>query len=83
MFDPERLTERVELVRACCRALSQAKQPVGEFLAVVGKYGADAQRAGMLQVAQEAAGVGSSIGLEDADEDPASRTIDGDKQIPA
>ena len=35
---------------------------------------------GALQVAQETSGVGRGLCLEDTDEDPAGRTVDGDEQ---
>ena len=61
----------VKLVRAGCRALAQAEQKVGERLAAryrawtngafnvsCGQDGADADRAGALEVAQETPGTG-------------------------
>jgi Mrp family chromosome partitioning ATPase len=68
VFDAEVAAELIELVLASGAAFAQAEQSVGELLAIVGENGADAQRAGALQIAQEAAGIGSSLGLEDADE---------------
>lgn len=44
---------------------------------------ADADRAGTLQVSQEAPGIRRSLCLEDADEHPAGGTVDGHKQVAA
>ena len=49
VFDAEIGAELVELVPACCGAFAQTEQTVGEFLAVVRKYGADVHRAGPFQ----------------------------------
>jgi hypothetical protein len=83
VLDARVCAELVELVLAGGNAFAQAEQAVGELLAIVGKHGADAHRAGAFQVAQEAAGVGSGLGLEDADEDPAGRAVDGHEQVAA
>ena len=58
MFDAEFGAEQVELVLAGGASFAQAEQAIGEFLAIVGKYGADADRTDPFQIAQEAAGVG-------------------------
>ena len=42
MVDIEGCARRVEFMLACCGALAQPKEAVGEFLAVVGQNGADA-----------------------------------------
>ena len=73
MLDPEVTAQQVELVPSGGGALAQTEQAVGKLLSVIGQNGADAQRAGPPQVAQEAAGVRGGLGLEDADENPAGR----------
>ena len=83
VFDAEVGAELVELVPAGSFAFAQTEQAVGEFLPVIGQNGADAQRAGPFQVAQEAAGVGGGLGFLDADEHPAGCPINGDIQIAA
>ena len=50
MFDVQGGAEPVKLVPARRGTLAQAEQTVGEFLAVVGENGADAQRAGAFQI---------------------------------
>ena len=75
VFDAEVCTEPVELVLACRGALAQTEQAVGEFLAIIGQNGADADRAGPLQIAKKPAGVGGGPGFEDADEHPAGCPI--------
>ena len=67
MLDAQLGAELIELVLACRGAFAQAEEPVGELLAVIGQNGADADRAGALQVAQEPSGIGSRPGLGDAD----------------
>lgn len=44
MLDAEIGAKLVELMLSRCRALAQAKQPVGESLSVVGKYPDDLHR---------------------------------------
>ena len=56
-------------------AFTQTEEAVGEFLAIVGKNGADEQRAGTFQITQKAAGIGGCLGFLDADEDPAGGPI--------
>jgi hypothetical protein len=68
-------------VRARRGAFAQAEQAVGELFSVIGQNGADADRAGALQVTQEPPGIRCSLCLEDADEDPAGGAVDGDKQV--
>ena len=46
MLDIELGAEPVELMLAALCALAQAKEAVGELLAIVREYGADAHRAG-------------------------------------
>ena len=78
------LSNSCSLVAARLRSpLAQAEQPVGELLPVVGQDGANVDRASALQVAQEPPGIGRGLGLENADEDPAGGTVDGDEQIAA
>ena len=81
VLDVKRRTEPVELVCAGCRALLQAKEAIGEFLAIVGKNRSDPDRASTRQVAQEAPGIGRGLGIEDANEHPAPRTVDRDEQV--
>ena len=83
VLDLEGRAERVELMRSGCRPLAQAEEPIRELLAVVGKNGADADWAGAFQIPQEAAGVGRSLGREDADEDPAGRPVNGHEEVAA
>ena len=71
VFDAEIGAELVELVFAGGGALAQTKEAVGKLFSVIGQNGADAQRAGPLQVAQEPAGVGSGLGVVDTNEHPA------------
>jgi hypothetical protein len=96
VFDTRPGAEPVERVRARRGTPAQAEEAVGELLpprhcrsdqwrsnGSIGQDDADADRAGALQVAQEASGVGGGPGLEDADEDPAGGAVDGDEQIAA
>ena len=70
VFDAQLGAKLVELVLARRGALAQAEEAIGELLPVIGQNGADAYRAGALQVAQKAPGIGRGLGLEDANEDP-------------
>ena len=72
MLDVEGRAEPVELTPPRRGPFSQVKEAVGERLSGVREERADADRAGMLQVAQEAPGVGGGPGLADADEARAS-----------
>ena len=94
MFDVEGRAEPVELMPPRRGPFSQAKEAVGERLSGVCKNRADAHRAGTLQVAQEAPGVGGGPGLADADEargsarsgtpfTPTGRPIKGDEEVAA
>ena len=83
MFDATFCAEQVELVPAGGAALVQTEQAVGELLAIIGEDGADTDRADPFQVAQEAAGVGGSLGATDPDKDPAGRPVDGHEQVAA
>jgi|GEM_PF-3116019 len=83
VFDSKVCTEPIELVLAGGNAFAQAEQAVGEFLAVVRKYGADVHRAGAFQVAQEPSRIGGGLRFVDADEDPAGRAVDGHEQVAA
>jgi len=81
MVDAQVGAEQIELVLAGGGAFAQAEQAVGEFLAIIGENGADADRAGAFQVAKKAAGVGGGLGFVDADEDPSCRAINGNEQV--
>lgn len=81
MLDAQFGAELVELMLARRGALAQAEQAIGELFSVIRENGADVDRAGALQVAQETSGVGRGLCLEDTDEDPAGRTVDGDEQV--
>ena len=83
MVDLEGCAQRVELVRAGRGALAQTEETIGELFSIVSQNCADAQRAGTLQVAQEATGAGGGLGLEYADEDPACRPVDCHEKIAA
>ena len=50
MADVESCAQRVDLMLAGRSALAQTEEPIGEFLAVIGQNGADAQRASTFQV---------------------------------
>ena len=64
VLDAQFGAERVELVLARRGTFAQAEQAIRELLAVVGQDGADADRAGALQVKQEAPRIGRSLGLK-------------------
>lgn len=83
MLDVQISTELVELVLARRSTLAQAKEAIGELFSVVRENRADADWAGTLQVSQEAPGIRRSLCLEDADENPSRRAVDGHKQIAA
>ena len=71
MLDAEISAKPVELMLSRGRALAQAKQPVGESLAVVGQYPSDLHRCRARQITQEAARIGSSLCWIDSHKDPA------------
>ena len=88
--------ERVELMLACGRPLTQAEEPIRELLAPrhclsdqwlsngsIRKNGADTDWVGALQIPQEAARVCGGLGFEDADENPAGRPINRYEEIAA
>ncbi len=81
MLDTQIRAQRIELVLAGGSASAQAEQTVGELFLVIGKNGADADRTGPLQIAQEPAGIGGRFGLVDADEDPTGGAVDGYEQL--
>lgn len=83
VLDAEVRAEQVELVLSGGGALAQAEEAVGESLAVVGQHARDLHRGRALQVAQEAARVGSSLRRIDAHEDPPRRPVDGHEEIAA
>lgn len=66
------------LSNSCSLAVAE---PIGELLAVVGPNGSDAYRAGTLEVPHDPARVGRGLCLEDLDEYPPRRTVDGDEQV--
>ncbi len=76
VFDAQIRAQRIKLVLAGCRAFTQAEQAAGELLAIIRQDGADANRTGPLQIAQEPAGIGCRFGLGDADEDPTGGAVD-------
>ncbi len=53
-------------------------EPVGELFSIIRQYLGSPDRAGPVQIAQKAAGVGSSLGRHDAHENPAYRPPLGD-----
>lgn len=63
--------------------LRRPKKAIRERFALVGENGADAHRAGPLQITQEAPGVGRRPGLEDADKDPGRGAVDCDEEVAA
>ena len=73
----------VELMFASCGPLTQAKEPISELFSIIGQNGADADRAGTLQVSQESPGIRSSLCLENADENPPCRPVDGHEEVAA
>ena len=81
VLDGELGAELVELVLARCSTLAQAKEAISELFSVVCKDRADADRAGTLQVAQEAPGIRRSLCLEDADENPSCCAVDGHEEV--
>ena len=81
MLDVKISAKLVELMLPLGRALSQAKQPIGESLAVVGQYPSGLHRRRSRQITQEAARVGSSLCWIDAHKYPACRPIDGNKEV--
>ena len=83
MLDLKGGAERVELVFSRRGALAQAEETIGELFSVIGQDGADADRAGTLQVPKKAPRVGRGLGLEDANEDPADRTIYRHEEVAA
>ncbi len=74
-------TELVELVLACRGTLAQAEEQVGELLCVVRKDRANAHRTSSLQVSQKAPSIRRSLCLEDADENPSRRAVDGHEEV--
>ena len=66
---------------SCGRALAQAKQQVGESLAVVGQDPGYLHRCCTGQITQEAARIGGGLCWIDADKDPACRPVDGNKEV--
>ena len=81
VLDLQGRTERVELMLACGGPLAQTEEPIRELLAVIGQNGADADRAGTLQVAQKPPRIGCSLCREDADEHPSRGPVDGDEEV--
>jgi hypothetical protein len=81
VLDTQICTEPVELVRARRGTLAQAEQAIRELLAVITQNGADADRTNTLKVLHKPAGIGRGLCFEDADEDPASRTVNRHEQI--
>ena len=65
--------ELIELMLPALCALAQAKEAVGELLAVARQNGADAQWAGLLQITQEATRIGGGLVVANANEHPAGR----------
>ena len=61
--------------------LAQAKEPVGELLAIVCENGANADRTGAFKITQEAAGIGRRLVVVDTDKDPAGGPINRNEQI--
>lgn len=82
MLDAQLFAELVELVVTGGPFGSRPEQPVGELLTIIGEQGPDTDRAGLVQVAQEAPGRGGALVGADLDVDPAGGPVDGDKQIP-
>ncbi|CUH40984.1 hypothetical protein JSE7799_03725 [Jannaschia seosinensis] len=83
VVDVEGGAKRVEGVLSRGSPLAQAENAGGELLAIVGENGADADRAGALQIAQEAPCVGRGLCREDTDEDPSGRPVDGHEEVTA
>ena len=55
-------------MRAGRGTFAQPEEPIGELLAIVGQDGADADRAGALQVTQKAPRIGRCLCREDTDD---------------
>ena len=83
VLDAELGTELVELMLARRSTLAQAEEAIGELFSVVRENRADADRAGTLKIAQEAPGIRSSLCLENADENPPCRPVDGHEEVAA
>ena len=83
VFDIQFGAELVELMLARRSTLAQAEEAIGELFSVVRENRADADRAGTLKIAQEAPGIRSSLCLENADENPPCRPVDGHEEVAA
>ena len=81
MFNVQFCAEPVELMLPRSYPLAQAKEPVGELLAIVCENGANADRTGAFKITQEAAGIGRRLVVVDTDKDPAVGPINRNEQI--
>ena len=61
VFDAQVGEELIKLMLAGGVASAQAKQAVGEFLAIVYKYGPNPYWVGPFQIAQDPAGIGDGL----------------------
>ena len=73
-------TELVELVLAYRSTLPQAEEAIGELFSVVREDRANANRAGTLQVSQEAPSIRRSLCLEDVDKILSRRAVDANEK---
>jgi hypothetical protein len=80
VLDVEGGAKRVERMFASCGPLAQAKEPIGELFSIIGLDGANVYWADTLQVTQKPARIGCRLCIEDADEDPPRRPINGSEK---
>jgi hypothetical protein len=81
MFDTQIGTQAVELVCACSGPFAQTEQAIGELFPIIRENVVDPHRAGTLQIAQEAPGIGRRFCAVDADEHPPRGAVNGHKQV--
>ncbi len=80
MIDIEGGAQRVAFMRACCGALAQTEEAIHELFSIIREYGADPHRAGALQGAQEAPGIGRCLAVVDPDNNPTRCPVDGHEE---
>ena len=81
VFNAQSLTQRVELMLTTCFLYSLAKQPVGEFLAVIGQKRANPERRSARQRVQEGLCSGCRLAVLDCHEYPARSAVDGHEDV--
>lgn len=82
MLDAQCAAKLVKLMIARCLAFTAGKQPVGEFLAIVGEDFVHPDGAGPVQGVEKRAGAGGGLVVLDLHKHPARGAINGHKQIP-